>query len=96
MNNSRRAHQCRYCDSEGVWQLFVRFVTTTPNGILHPFAGKSSVKVCTDHREAACEAFMSDDGLDRFARVLKSENLGIPHPNGIQFEFADLREHSVN
>lgn len=98
MADSRLSHQCHKngCDSEALWQLYVRFVTTTPAGNLIPMTGKSSIKVCDRHREAACEAFLSERTLDQFAAGLERENLGVPHPANINFEFADVRDHRVN
>jgi hypothetical protein len=98
MTDSRRSHQCHKdgCDSEARWQLFVRFVTSTPKGNIIPMTGKSSICVCDRHREAACESFLTERNLDTFADGLERENLGMPHPANIKFEFADLREHTVN
>lgn len=97
MTSSRLSHQCHKdgCDSEARWQLFVRFVTSTPAGNIIPMTGKSSLKVCDRHREAACVSFLSERNLDAFADGLERQNLGMPHPGNIQFEFADLREHRV-
>lgn len=92
---SRRAHQCRKdgCDSEALWQMFVRFVTRTPTGTFIPMTAESTIKVCDRHRAAACEGFLSERNLDVFADGLARENLGCPYPGNIQFEFADLRKH---
>lgn len=97
MSDSRLSHQCckNGCDSEARWQLYVRFVTTTPNLNLIPMTAKHWLKVCDRHREAACEAFISERSLDQFAAGLAKQNLGMPHPGNIRFEFADLREHRV-
>lgn len=69
--------------------MCVRFVTTTPAGMLIPLTGESTVKVCDRHREWACECFLSDGNLDAFAAGLARENLGCPHPANIVFEFLD-------
>ena len=97
MTASRRSHQCSKagCDSEARWQLFVRFVTTTPKGNLIPMTGESTIKVCDRHREAACESFLSERNLDAFAIGLAKENLGVPHPANIQFEFAEIKRPSA-
>src|SRR5216684_1045079 len=93
MGDIRRSHQCHHdgCDSEARWQLFVRFTTRTPSGTLWPMTGKSTIKVCDAHREAACESFLCERNLDLFADQLERENLGVPHPANIKFEFAELR-----
>ena len=90
---TRAAHQCHRdgCDSEAEWQLFVRFVTTTPQGNLIPMTGKSSIQVCDRHREAAVRSFLSEKTLDSFALGLARDNLGCPHPGNIKFEFARVR-----
>ncbi len=85
--NERRAHQCKYCDSVATGRMYVRFVTATPQANLIPMTGRSTVQVCDRHKQFACEHFLSERNLDAFADALDRENLGIPHPANIRFEF---------
>lgn len=97
MVDPRRSHQCHKdgCDSEARWQLFVRFVTSTPKGNLIPMTAESTIKVCDGHREAACESFLSERNLDAFAHGLAREHLGVPHPANIKFEFAEIKRDNL-
>lgn len=91
---TRRAHQCHRggCDSEAVWQMFVKFETRTPAGHKWKLTGKSSITVCDRHQKDAAESFLTTKNLDTFADGLERENLGPPDPNSIQFEFARIRQ----
>ncbi len=97
MTSSRLSHQCHKdgCDTQARWQLFVRFVTTTPAGNLIPMTGKSTVKTCDRHREAACEAFLSERNMSAFAQGLLRENLGVPHPGNIKFEYLEIKPEAA-
>lgn len=86
----RRANQCKYCDSEATARMFVRFVTSTPAGNLIPMTGKSTIRVCDGHKQFACEQFLTERNLDAFAAGLARENLGVPHPANIAFEFETI------
>lgn len=95
---SRRAHQCHCdgCDSEAIWQLFVRFTTRTPAGEIIPCTAESTIKVCDAHRQHAAELFVSERNMTMFADQLARENLAAPHPASINIEFSRLaREPSV-
>jgi hypothetical protein len=95
---TRRSHQCHRdgCDSEAVWQMFVRFTTRTPSGTLYPMLAQSSITVCDAHRKDAAESFLTPRNLDTFAAGLERQNLACPHPNSINFEFGRIpRERSV-
>lgn len=98
MIDLRRSHQCHKdgCDSEARWQLFVCMETFTYGGTFAPLTGKSTVKVCDDHREAAVNAFLSERNLNALERSFRSQNLEMPAPWGFKFEFGDLRQHGVN
>ena len=98
MKDERRSHQCHKdgCDSEAIWQMFVRMETFTYGGNWLPLTGKTTVCVCHKHREAAVNAFLSERNLNALERRFKRENLQMPGPWGYKFEFADLREHRVN
>lgn len=96
MSNSRASHQCHRdgCDSEAQWQMFVKFVSRTREGVLTSITGKHSICVCDRHRKDAAESFVGERNMDFLAIGLGQENLMCPHPRSIQIEFAHIREAS--
>ena len=88
----RRAHQCHRdgCDTEAVWQMFVRFTTRTPAGEIIPCTAETTIKVCDRHQKDAAEGFVGARNMDTFAAQLERENLAVPHPSSIAIEFGRL------
>jgi len=93
---SRRAHQCHRdgCDSEAVWQMWVRFMTHSPAGHVFPCTCPTTIKVCDRHQRAAAEGFVSERNMDTLAKQLRREHLSVPHPDTIKIEFARVPKAS--
>lgn len=98
MTDERRSHQCHKdgCDSEAIWQMFIRMETFTYGGTRAPLTAKSTICVCDRHREDAVNGFLSERNLNALDRGFRRERLQMPAPWGYRFEFADLRQHEVN
>ena len=98
MTDLRRSHQCHKdgCDSEAIWQMFIRMETFTYGGTLAPLTGKSTICVCDRHREDAVNAFLSERNLNALEKSFKRQHLQMPAPWGYKFEFADLRQYEVH